>query len=296
MQKKFNYYLQLIRPLTLPAGITPVLIGLALVSQKQSIHIPYALTTILCAVIMQSMANVANDFFDGINGIDNHERIGPIRMIQSGLLTMEEVKAFMIVLILITLMMGQILSMFVGPSLFFVGIVCIMMAYFYSAGPYPLSKKGLGELLALIFFGPVPVLGTYYIQTKTLNWHLFPISLAPGFLAVSLMATNNLRDRITDKKVGKITLANIFSEKVARFIPVISFIIPSLIALYYFIFHKGNAFLLFPTLAFLPFLGVLKKFIKDPIDSRLNYNLRIIGKYMIVFCIFLTYGLYKSHK
>ena len=205
-----------IRPKTLPAAIAPVLIGTAMAYGNGVEHFPSAIAALLGALAIQVATNLANDYFDFKKGADTKERVGPTRVTAAGLVSPRAMQAAMI----ITFSLAAVISIYLiaraGWPIAVVGALSILSGFFYSAGPGPLGYLGLGEPFVLIFFGPVAVGGTYYVQAMELNWAAVAAGLAPGFLSVAILCVNNLRDIEGDRRAGKKTLAVRFGASFAR--------------------------------------------------------------------------------
>jgi len=172
-----------------------------------SIYAGYFFLTLLFAICMQIGCNFANDYSDGLRGTDTEERKGPLRVIQSGLVTPEFMQKVIILVFSLVMILGVFIAMRAGWEFVFLVALCILAALTYTGGPRPYGYMGLGEPFVFVFFGVVPVCGTYYIQRLTLTWEIFIASLALGAMATALLCMNNYRDRRTDKIANKKTLA-----------------------------------------------------------------------------------------
>jgi 1,4-dihydroxy-2-naphthoate octaprenyltransferase len=234
-QSKFMLWIQAARPKTLPAAVAPVAVGSAAAFGAGKFVLLSALVCLACAVVLQIAVNFANDYFDHRNSIDSEERLGPVRVTQSGLIPPEEVKGAMIFALLLAALLFLYLVSVGGATILVIGIASILAALAYSGGPYPLASNGLGELFVFIFFGLVAVCGTYFIQVGELSWMAVIASIPPGLLITAIMVVNNLRDRETDRKAGKNTLAVILGQKGTvreyMFLLVVSYLIPVLLVL-----------------------------------------------------------------
>ncbi len=227
--RSWRALVQAIRPPTLLAGLGPVLIGISLGIQQRgylqltegSLVLP-SLEAILLAVLLQAAANLVNDAKDAEKGVDKGERLGPIRVVQSGLLSIEQVRlAYRILFLLAGLLVLGLFAMNPAPVIPAVALACGLAAYLYTAGPFPLAYYALGEVLACIFFGPIAVMGTTYLLTGRIIWETAAWGLGSGLIAAAIMAINNLRDRVGDRAAGKHTLATLTSENTARKLPLL---------------------------------------------------------------------------
>lgn len=207
MLDSLKVWMLAIRPKTLPAAIGPVLVGTALVAGDQAFHIGPALAALLVALLLQIGSNLANDVFDFKKGMDTKERTGPIRVTQAGLLTPGQVLAGMWITFALAFFIGLYLIWIGGWPILVIGILSIITAIAYTGGPYPLGYHGLGELFVFIFFGPVAVCGTYYVQAGYISASAWWASIPMGLLITAVLVVNNFRDLETDKKGGKRTMA-----------------------------------------------------------------------------------------
>ena len=168
------------RPKTLWASIAPVVIGTAMAFGDGGFHGPSALTALACSVLIQIATNFANDLFDFEKGADTESRQGPLRVTQAGLVTPGMMKCGIVVVLLLTLLGGLYLIWRGGWPAVFIGVFSVTAGMLYTGGPRPLGYMGLGDLFVLIFFGPVAVAGTYYVQALTVNATVVVAGLAPG--------------------------------------------------------------------------------------------------------------------
>jgi 1,4-dihydroxy-2-naphthoate octaprenyltransferase len=166
-----------------------------------------AVAALAVALLLQIGVNLANDYFDGIRGIDTRDRLGPIRVTQSGLISPGGVKSAMMLTFILAVLIGFYLMIRGGWPVVLLGTASILAALGYSGGPFPLASHGLGDLFVFIFFGLVAVCGTYYVQTLQLTWMVLVMAALVGLLITAILVINNLRDIHTDQKAGKTTLA-----------------------------------------------------------------------------------------
>ena len=195
-----------IRPKTLAASLSPVILGSALVP-ADNLQWFLVFCALGCALSLQVAVNFANDYFDAKHGIDTKQRLGPVRVSSSGLISDQVLKIWIATAILLAISFGMVLAINSSWLLIAIGALCIMAALAYSGGPYPLASHGLGEITVLIFFGWVAVGGSYYVHTLTINWPVFIIATALSLLLAAVMLVNNIRDITTDQLAGKNTLA-----------------------------------------------------------------------------------------
>ncbi len=192
------------RPRTLPAAISPVLVGTAAATR----FVPWRMgAALIVALAVQIAVNFANDYFDGIRGVDTPERRGPRRAVASGLIPPQRMRAGMVVALAVAAVAGIALAAAAGWILLLVGALCFAAAIGYSGGPRPYASAGLGEVFVFVFFGLVATMGSAYVQDETVRWLPAFAAVPVGLLSVALLVINNLRDIPTDELVGKRTLA-----------------------------------------------------------------------------------------
>lgn len=216
MMGEIRLWMLAIRPRTLPAAVSPVLVGTAAAAAEHAFHLLPALAALAGALLLQIGVNLANDYFDFVRGVDTTERLGPVRVTQSGLIPPGRVLAGMILAFLLAAGAGLYLIFTAGWPILAVGCASILAAVLYSGGPYPLASHGLGDAFSFFFFGPVAVCGTYYVQALDVSFLCWMLSLSVGFLVAAILVVNNLRDIPTDSRVGKRTLAVILGPERSR--------------------------------------------------------------------------------
>lgn len=209
-------WLMAARPKTLAAGIAPVIMGTAMAFGDGIHHWPTAFVALFAAITIQIGTNLANDYFDFKKGADTEERIGPVRVTQAGLINPKSVKCAFIFVFCLSGLACIWLVLRAGWPIAVIGILSILAGILYTAGPRPLGYLGLGEVLVFIFFGPVAVGGTYYVQSFEINWAVILAGAAAGLLSSAILVVNNLRDINTDQRSGKMTLAVRFGRTFAQ--------------------------------------------------------------------------------
>lgn len=209
-------YWQAIRPATLWAAVVPVWVGVALALERDIRAPAAAFAALLGAVAIQIGTNLFNDYADFKSGADTEERIGPKRATQQGWLSEKVVLASSGAAFAVALVAGVYLALVAGWAIFAVGVVSICCGIAYTGGPYPLAYYGLGDIFVFVFFGVVAVVGTFYVQTQALSAEALVAGSALGLLCTGILVVNNLRDRHTDRKAGKNTLAVRFGARFSR--------------------------------------------------------------------------------
>jgi 1,4-dihydroxy-2-naphthoate octaprenyltransferase len=194
------------RPRTLPASVVPVLVGTGAAVAYGAAIWWRALMAGVVALSLQVGVNYANDYSDGVKGTDA-ARVGPIRLVASGLATPGAVKRAALVAFGVAGVAGLALAAVAGWWLLALGAACVGAAWFYTGGPRPYGYVGLGEVSVFVFFGLVATTGTAYVQTDMLTSLEVLVAVPVGLMAVALLVVNNLRDIPGDSVAGKRTLA-----------------------------------------------------------------------------------------
>lgn len=193
------------RPRTLGAGLVPVVLGTAAAGHLIAWRFAAAL---LVAAGLQIGVNFANDYFDGVRGVDTKERMGPPRLTQSGAASPRAVLTAALICLAVAAFAGLALALATAPIMVLgVGALALCAALLYSGGPRPYAGLGLGELMVFIFFGLVATCGSAFVMVETVPAAAWWSGAVMGLLAVSILVANNLRDIPTDAASGKRTLA-----------------------------------------------------------------------------------------
>ena len=196
-----------IRPSTLWAGATPVLVGSALAFADHQLALGPAVGALVGALLIQIATNLFNDYEDCRKGADTDERLGPARATQRGWLSPSDILTGVKLSLALAFVVGIYLVSVGGWPIVVLGLASLVCAVAYTGGPFPLAYLGLGDVFVMAFFGVGAVCGTYYLQSLTVTPDAVIASVAVGALATAILVVNNLRDRHTDAVVGKRTLA-----------------------------------------------------------------------------------------
>lgn len=201
------------RPRTLPAAIAPVLVASALAGADFNWF--RAALALKVSLWLQIGVNFANDYSDGVKGADTN-RIGPTRLVASGLASARTVKYAAFISFGIASICGLWLAILTSPILIAIGALAIAAAWNYTGGRKPYGYSGFGEISVFIFFGLVATIGTFYVQTETVTLMSFIVAIPMGALSCAILSINNLRDLAQDALVGKKTLAVRMGDSRAR--------------------------------------------------------------------------------
>ena len=193
------------RPRTLGAGVVPVLVGAAAADR----FVPWRLgAALLVALGLQVGVNYANDYFDGVRGVDTTARLGPPRLVASGTASPSAVLAAALVAMAVAAVAGLALALVTAPvPVLGIGALALLATLVYSGGPAPLAELGLGEVMVFLFFGLMATCGTAFVLIETVPAAAWSAGVVLGLLAVAILVANNLRDIPTDEASGKRTLA-----------------------------------------------------------------------------------------
>jgi 1,4-dihydroxy-2-naphthoate octaprenyltransferase len=195
------------RPRTLSAALAPVLVGLAVAMREHPLHWPTAVATLCAALLIQVGTNLANDYYDFVNGADTPDRLGPRRITQAGLAAPAAVRRVALTVLALAAAIGAYLVAIGGWPIMMIGVLSLVCALAYTGGPWPLASHGLGEVFVFLFFGVLAVNGTVWLQTGALSTLALFASLPVACLVTAILVINNLRDIPTDARAGKRTLA-----------------------------------------------------------------------------------------
>lgn len=215
MKRELKIWLECIRLRTLPVSLSGVIIAIGLAKWHQHFKWVPALLCVVFALLAQIVSNMANEYFDYLKGTDKPGRVGPRRGVTEGDISPTTLRNVTFGLLALTGVVGCCLIPYGGWWLLPVGIVIALGALAYSAGPYPLSYHGLGELMVFIFFGLVSVNLTYYVMALRFDPLVILFSIAIGLLGVNVLLVNNYRDMEDDMAAGKKTSVVIFGRKPA---------------------------------------------------------------------------------
>jgi len=198
---------------TLPAAIAPVVVASSLAGSE--FNWSRSILALTVGIWLQIGVNFANDYSDGIKGTDD-DRVGPIRLVASGLASANSVKTAALVSFLIASIAGLWLSLLTSFVLIPIGLICIAAAWGYTGGKNPYGYRGFGEISVFIFFGIVATVGSFYVQTEKITLMSFIVAIPMGALSCAILTVNNIRDLDKDKVAGKRTFAVRVGDSKAR--------------------------------------------------------------------------------
>ncbi|GIL16711.1 MAG: 1,4-dihydroxy-2-naphthoate octaprenyltransferase [Oligoflexia bacterium] len=230
-----RHWIMAFRPKTLTAAVVPIIAGTALVMALQfSVQWWISICALMASLFIQIGTNLVNDAVDFKKGADTEKRIGPQRVTQSGLFSGKIVMATAGVFFFLALLCGIPLVYQGGWPIVLIGLISICCGYAYTAGPFPLAYRGMGDLFVILFFGVVAVMGLVFLHIQEWRIEAFILGLQVGFHCTVLIAINNLRDVDGDRLVNKRTLPVRFGKTFARWEIAFLCLVPFVIQLYWF--------------------------------------------------------------
>ena len=209
---KLKLWIQAARLRTLPLSVSGIIVGSALAFSRIGFNALLFGLLMLTTILLQVLSNFANDVGDYEHGTDNAERVGPQRGLQSGGLTLKEMKYGVTAAAVIAFLSGAaMLYTAFGFDVNFwaflaFGILTIIAALRYTMGRNPYGYRGLGDVMVLVFFGWATTIGSYYIICQQITWQILVLGFGIGFLSMGVLNINNMRDAETDAKTGKRTI------------------------------------------------------------------------------------------
>jgi len=211
--QKMKFWIRAIRPHTLSATIIPVTMGAVLVIKEGVFHWGYLLLSLITMILIQSAVNLINDHDDYINKVDTKESLGSSRVVAEEKLTAKELYIVGSILVAVAFVLGVIISAQRGWFIFVIGLCGIALVYSYTGKPLRLKYRGLGFIIIFIVFGPLALMGSYYVQALTLSREALILSIPIGMLTTAILQANDLRDMQHDKLAGIKTLSIIIGKE-----------------------------------------------------------------------------------
>src|SRR5690554_2738616 len=290
---KLNGWISAARPRTLPLSIAGIIVTGALAIEAGFFSISIFILALVTTLGLQVLSNFANDYGDGVKGTDNHERVGPLRAMQSGVLSASELKKGIAITSIVTLLIACILiyvsfqnqNIWHSTLFLILGIAAIIAAITYTVGRYAYGYRALGDVFVFIFFGLLSVLGGYFLFAKNLNGFIFLPAIVVGLLSTAVLNLNNMRDRLSDAKANKNTLAVILGEKKIKNYHYSLIIISFISALSYFLLNEVAWYKYLPMLAFIPLFVHLKVVKENTSPTLLDPELKKVALSTFLFSV-----------
>lgn len=294
----FRTWIGAFRLRTLPLSMASIILGSLLAYYTGKIDWWVFALALLTTLSLQILSNLANDYGDSKNGIDNTTRVGPQRTVQSGLIPSHKMKAMVIGFILLSLASGSAL-VFIGTNgenflmtlgFLLLGLIAVASAVKYTVGKNPYGYRGLGDLFVFIFFGLAGVAGTFYLHTNTLPSDIFLPATSIGLLSVGVLNLNNMRDQVSDKNSGKRTMVVILGSHKAKVyhIALLAGAILSGMIFSFMHFHTPYQFLFLITLPFL--IMNIREVLHNTIPKELDPELRKLAVATLIYAFSFGIG------
>lgn len=273
---KLKAWISAARLRTLPLSVSGIVTAGAAAKEAEIFSSSIFSLALATTLGLQILSNFANDYGDGVKGTDNHERVGPMRAMQSGLLSALDLKIGIVITSIITLILACLLiyvsfenENFLHSIIFFIlGIAAIIAAITYTVGRTAYGYRALGDVFVFNFFGLLSVLGGYFLFAKDLNGYILLPAIVIGLLSTAVLNLNNMRDRLADGRANKITIAVLLGESKVKVYHYSLIFFAFIAALIYFILKEAPWFEYFPLLAFLPLfihLGIVRRNTSPPL-------------------------------
>ncbi|RFN57653.1 1,4-dihydroxy-2-naphthoate octaprenyltransferase [Marixanthomonas ophiurae] len=290
---KLRAWVSAARLRTLPLSISGILTASAVAISEENFNLTICILAIITTLGFQILSNFANDYGDGVKGTDNADRVGPMRAMQSGILKAKDLKIGMIVTGALTLLIATILIFsafgnenFLLSFIFFnLGIAAIIAAVTYTVGKKAYGYRGMGDLFVFLFFGLLGVMGCYFLFSKSLGDLIVLPAIVIGLLSAAVLNLNNMRDRLSDAKVNKNTLAVVLGGVRVKHYHTSLIIGGFSIASLYLLLKAETIFEFIPLLAFIPlFLNIIKVY-KNDSPTLLDPELKKVALSTFLFSI-----------
>lgn len=287
MQSATAIWLQAIRPKTLLISVSPVFVGTILSLSDGFFNVTTFLFTLVCALGIQIGTNLANDYFDYMKGTDTSESKGPANVTQKGLVSPSKMKKAVVMVFLFSFLCGLYLVWQGGLGIAILLVLSIFFGIIYTAGPYPLAYVGLGEVFVFVFFGPIAVAGTYYLQSQTFSMEPCIAGIGPGALATAVLAVVNLRDIDEDRLTKKKTLAVRFGKTFAK----CEFLVLTLCAIAMpAFFYDAHPFCLLTLILLVPLIPLTVSIFKNKDSNELNLIFPKVARLLLVYSFLFSLG------
>lgn len=274
------------RPRTLTASLSPVIVGCSLAWHDGAFYWLAAVLCVLVALFAQIASNFANDYFDFKKGADTEERIGPKRAVAQGWISPKEMLIATFIMLALGCLAGAALVVMTDWRLWFVGVAIAVCVLAYSAGPFPLAYKGLGDICVLLFYGVIPVCFTYYVQTFHISLLCLLLSIAIGLLGTNILIVNNYRDYYQDMAASKKTSIVRFGRKFGLFLYIFNQVVAFLLTLPLLLYCDIWVLALFGVWFVLSVLTTREMFIRE--GKELNATLGATARNLFIYAVALS--------
>jgi len=295
---KTQAWLHAFRLRTLPLALSSIIMASMLAAAVHSFSWSITILATLTTLFLQILSNLSNDYGDAESGIDNEDRVGPARAVQSGLITADEMKQMMVVFASLASVSGLMLvyqgtkhlEMSYGLVFIMLGVAAITAAIKYTVGKNPYGYRGLGDFYVLVFFGIIGTLGTYFLQTRTLPFSIVFPAISVGLLSVGVLNVNNMRDIINDENSGKRTIVVMLGSRIAKIYHLLLLSVALLSALLYVVSNYTSLLNFLFLLAFVPLAFHIRRVWVNHEPALLDPELKILALSTLLFSLLLGLG------
>ncbi|MCF8372913.1 MAG: 1,4-dihydroxy-2-naphthoate polyprenyltransferase [Bacteroidales bacterium] len=296
---KTQAWIHAFRLRTLPLALSSIIMGAFLANFNGRFSWTVSLLAALTTLFLQILSNLANDYGDSKHGVDNLERQGPERAVQSGIISPKEMKRAVILFSMFAFASGVLLLIFgLGNALlsikFFlfliIGVAAILSAIKYTIGKKPYGYSGFGDLFVFLFFGLAGVLGTYFLNTSQLRWDILLPAVSLGLLSTGVLNLNNLRDVENDRKSGKHTLVVKMGSPKAKWYHAFLLIVAMLSALLFTLLNFSSAWQFVYILTFPFFIRNIQVIFRNKKPKELDPFLKQLALSTLLFAIAFGIG------
>ncbi len=288
---------------TLPLAMSGILMGAALSYLDSSFNRTVTILAVVTALFIQIFWNFANDYGDSQKGTDNQHRVGPKRTVQSGEISPTQMKIGMIVLIMLSLACGIWLivegTKGLNPTMFLLflvfGIVALIAAYRYTAGSNPYGYAGFGDVAVFLFFGLLPVVGTYFLNTHRISPELFLPAISIGLFSTGVLNLNNMRDIDNDRNSGKHTVVVRMGGSKAKIYHSLLILLGMTTSILFAIIHGKSSIQWLFMLAFPLFIRDLIQINRITEPRKFDPYLKKLSLTTLLFTVLFGVGIILSH-
>lgn len=292
MALRTNVWILAARPKTLWASVSPVLIGIAMAGAAGSYHAAAGFLALLSAVLIQIGTNFYNDYKDFARGADTKTRKGPTRAVNVGLVAEDTMKRATIVVFVAAVIAGTYLMIRGGWPIVIIGASSILFAVLYTGGRYSLANLGLADIFVFIFFGPVAVAGTYYVQSLTWPPEVWIAGIGPGVLSIAILMVNNVRDIEEDRLNEKRTLVVRFGRRFGVISYAVCVLVAAATPFYLYFAYEGPLPALAAVIIVPLSFPIVRTLMSTPVDDglRLNRVLAATGRLLLIYSLCFSLG------
>jgi 1,4-dihydroxy-2-naphthoate polyprenyltransferase len=298
MINKTKAWIHAFRLRTLPLALSSIVMSSMLAAADHAFSWSIMILATVTTLLLQILSNLSNDYGDSASGIDNDERVGPVRAIQSGAISPDEMKQMVILFAVLAFFSGLLLvykgtdhlEMSYGLIFIMLGIAAITAAVKYTVGKNPYGYRGLGDFYVFVFFGLTGTLGTYFLHTGGLPFSVFFPAVSVGLLSVGVLNVNNMRDIINDEISGKRTIVVILGSRVAKMYHLLLIAVALLCALIYVAINFTSLLNFLFLIAFVPLSFHAHRVWANKEPVLLDPELKILALCTLLFSVLLGLG------